>query len=47
MVNTGDGKGKTTAALGVLVRAAGRGIEVLPDSIHEVEKRPLRRTRIA
>jgi cob(I)alamin adenosyltransferase len=24
MVNTGDGKGKTTAALGVLVRAAGR-----------------------
>ena len=27
MVNTGDGKGKTTAALGVLVRAAGRGIK--------------------
>ena len=26
MVNTGDGKGKTTAALGVLVRAAGRGL---------------------
>ena len=26
MVNTGDGKGKTTAALGVLVRAAGRGM---------------------
>lgn len=25
MVNTGDGKGKTTAAIGVLVRAAGRG----------------------
>lgn len=24
MVNTGDGKGKTTAALGVLMRAAGR-----------------------
>lgn len=24
MVNTGDGKGKTTAALGVLIRAAGR-----------------------
>ncbi len=24
MVNTGDGKGKTTAALGVLLRAAGR-----------------------
>jgi cob(I)alamin adenosyltransferase len=27
IVNTGDGKGKTTAALGVLVRAAGRGME--------------------
>src|SRR4029453_3813318 len=26
MVNTGDGKGKTTAALGVLIRAAGRGL---------------------
>ena len=26
MVNTGDGKGKTTAALGVIVRAAGRGL---------------------
>lgn len=26
MVNTGNGKGKTTAALGVLVRAAGRGL---------------------
>ncbi|MEO7673716.1 MAG: cob(I)yrinic acid a,c-diamide adenosyltransferase [Pyrinomonadaceae bacterium] len=26
MVNTGDGKGKTTAALGVLLRAAGRGM---------------------
>jgi cob(I)alamin adenosyltransferase len=26
MVNTGDGKGKTTAALGVLVRATGRGM---------------------
>ena len=26
MVNTGDGKGKTTAALGVLVRASGRGM---------------------
>lgn len=28
VVNTGDGKGKTTAALGVLVRAAGRGMKV-------------------
>jgi len=27
MVNTGDGKGKTTAAIGVLVRAAGRGLK--------------------
>lgn len=27
MVNTGDGKGKTTAALGVLFRAAGRGMK--------------------
>ena len=27
MVNTGDGKGKTTAALGMLVRAAGRGMK--------------------
>lgn len=26
MVNTGDGKGKTTAAIGLLVRAAGRGL---------------------
>lgn len=26
MVNTGDGKGKTTAALGLLFRAAGRGM---------------------
>ena len=27
MVNTGDGKGKTTAAIGVMVRAAGRGMK--------------------
>ncbi|MEO5858012.1 MAG: cob(I)yrinic acid a,c-diamide adenosyltransferase [Pyrinomonadaceae bacterium] len=27
MVNTGDGKGKTTAAIGVLVRAVGRGLK--------------------
>lgn len=27
MINTGDGKGKTTAAIGVLVRAAGRGLK--------------------
>lgn len=26
MVNTGDGKGKTTAAIGLMVRAAGRGL---------------------
>jgi len=28
MVNTGDGKGKTTAALGVLLRATGRAMRV-------------------
>jgi cob(I)alamin adenosyltransferase len=28
MVNTGDGKGKTTAALGVMMRAWGRGMRV-------------------
>jgi cob(I)alamin adenosyltransferase len=27
MLNTGDGKGKTTAAIGVLVRASGRGMK--------------------
>jgi len=27
MVNTGDGKGKTTASIGLLVRAAGRGLK--------------------
>lgn len=27
MVNTGNGKGKTTAALGLLIRAAGRGLK--------------------
>ena len=26
MVNTGDGKGKTTASIGLMVRAAGRGL---------------------
>ena len=29
IVNTGDGKGKTTAALGLAVRAAGNGFKVL------------------
>ncbi len=28
IVNTGDGKGKTTAALGILTRAWGRGLRV-------------------
>lgn len=27
MINTGDGKGKTTAAIGLIVRAAGRGLK--------------------
>ena len=27
LVNTGDGKGKTTAAIGTMVRAAGRGLK--------------------
>lgn len=27
MVNTGDGKGKTTCALGLMMRAAGRGLK--------------------
>lgn len=27
MLNTGDGKGKTTAAIGTVVRAAGRGLK--------------------
>ena len=28
IVNTGDGKGKTTAALGLLMRAWGRGFRI-------------------
>ncbi len=27
ILNTGDGKGKTTAAIGTMVRAAGRGLK--------------------
>ena len=40
MVNTGDGKGKTTAALGVLVRAAGRGFNCLMWAIPSNLDRP-------
>ena len=29
IVNTGDGKGKTTASIGLAVRAAGNGLRVL------------------
>ena len=28
IINTGDGKGKTTAALGLMMRAWGRGMSV-------------------
>jgi cob(I)alamin adenosyltransferase len=28
IVNTGDGKGKTTAALGIVLRAWGRGFRI-------------------
>ena len=36
-VYTGDGKGKTTAALGLAIRAAGRGLKVV---IHQFLKPP-------
>ena len=35
-VYTGDGKGKTTAAIGLAVRAAGVGKKVATTSIYEI-----------
>jgi len=36
-IYTGNGKGKTTAALGLIIRSLGNNKKSLSDSIHEKE----------